>query len=795
MCSAHFFTGRCSSEKAGGRRKSAGVGCRLVHNLVDDDQESFMTLHDVLRSNKSDGDEQLERSEQALSVHLESRNTSHLSSEPGSMDPVAYTEITWHDWTEGKASISARISECLSHRDIPLHSVVYLALDNILLFDRYRRGMLFPEDKDLLLLLLGSERAALYCRKHSIGSEADESAFSEEHTVAVQSLSAAILEHILGFLPDESVATFSQVCKPWNHEIGKKSPNLWKLLLNRHDWPHPAKKSSEEEEVTETDPVDEFRGQFLEHYSVMRDLKGIKFALQEVCSNSTGSNKTRSLPHEKEVAFQKFYSRTSAPTLPNKCLAVRIWSSNRVLIAYEKDCTLRLFESRSGTTEEAICRELVCQSFDPFRNTTRVKIKLLALALDQKYISWTCRVDGDGRENYRHIVVFATREEYLIGASSHKSEVGRSSAVQMELHMLDIRAKLLTFLLENGHIWPHFLDFVQDGGNLSYIWVDLPKNGLCSCGRGRFLLDVHIFGIPGQRSTFLVMCSAASRDILWVHRNDRWGEEAAFTSWRPRELNRASECHFAISERFSPEIRLGKIDAAGTLQSYGTLEDSTLAWNELEHNSWTRRPFLEDRPCVITGDHVVVADMVSKQVTRSTSAIKTILTFYHRQRVGGEEELLHETLDLEQLHAVRMSCIRDQYLVLVCRRYQLLTPDPGIEQDGREPGGTGEHFFCRSVDCVVVHIASKRVLGCMSFADGDFDLIPTFAAGCHDTVAVDLSCRGVALSGSDVRSLNELQKPTGQEPSALLHSPKKKKNRKVKNGCKDRYTRGLSMTG
>ena len=104
---------------------------------------------------------------------------------------------------------------------------------------------------------------------------------------------------------------------------------------------------------------------------------------------------------------------------------------------------------------------------------------------------------------------------------------------------------------------------------------------------------------------------------------------------------------------------------------------------------------------------------------------------------------------------------------------------------------------CVSIDAVVVHIAARRAVGCVRLqkvVSADPLVCPLFAADCHDTVAVDLCCKGIAMSGSGVRSLTDSStgEPSGQED---MHRSKKKKNRKVKDGSKDRFTRGMTLKG
>jgi len=791
MCKTHFFRGKCAELSSRGRRKSGG--CRLVH--FDDDNVS---LHDMVSSTGCD--DELKRSEEALSGHVASRRLLSLFDDlhPGAMHAIFHVEVAVSSNTEDE-TISAQVSERLANQGIPLHSIVYLSLENVLIFDRYRQGTLFDRDRDLLHSVLGDEVATLYCRKQSIGEE-DESTYTEDHALAVQSLPAAVLEHILIFLPDEAVAVFSRVCKSWNQEIGK-TPNLWKQMLDRRDWPHPPTT-----QCASKISAGIFRDQFLEHYSVMRDLNAINVALQDVCDTS---GKARAV--QKEVAFQNFSSRSHAPTYPNECVGIKIWSPNRVLVAYDDDCTVRLFETtaKTGNTDEIQCREIVCQSFDPFSHTKRIDCCLQAMDLDQEFIGCLCScytVGTDGPPTYS--LALCTREDYLLGRSGHAADAIRSSESDTGFYTINIRKVVLKYLVDqvglgiiDGHPWPFLVNFLTDDGELDDVSVDV-SNSLCSFGLGRFLVEVSLWTESNDRSTrirLLAMISASTEEVVCAVSYD-WNPlaEGNIAASRQSHGFGTTTCQFALSTKGCPAIMVGSIDPDGSILCCELVEESIMVRNEIVKDSWEVQSEPGERLVLVAQDDVIAADVLMKRVDITVAERKSVISFYPRCR--GSRELCYETLFLEgNAEVIRMSCIRNKFLLLLCRKYYRLShQQTGNAQDNANERGTRQTQVggCRgSVDVVVVHIATRRVVGCVclqKLGSASDNVYPLFAADCHGTVAVDLGCRGIAVSGSDVRALADSSKTSGQE--GTQHSAKKNKNRKVKDS-KDRFTRGMSLRG
>lgn len=344
LCRSQFFGGKClsssSSTKGGGngnRRRSSSIGgcCHFVHY-----PKQVRTLHDALK----DGDGcELETTMACEQVWLAAASSSNPSSgevvanEEG-MDLLYYVGLeTENIMINNDKRPSESIAEALSKRGCGgIANIVYFVWDNRLLYDRYQQGLMVQE-RDLT-------------------SGVDQRRSADGDAVRVVSdLPASILEHVLLFLEDRAVASTSKVCKAWNQEIGRHSGYLWKNLLQRRSWPVPSLTTNDVGSSDSNPAVERsiFRHAFVSHYGAMRDTAAIQAGV--------GGILNRKPMDDREGCFRLFESVRGSPHHGNVSVAIKIWSPNRVLVAYQHDCALRLFDSveRSGNGGHRICRELV----------------------------------------------------------------------------------------------------------------------------------------------------------------------------------------------------------------------------------------------------------------------------------------------------------------------------------------------------------------------------------------------------------------------------------------------------
>jgi hypothetical protein len=237
--------------KQGGKK---GAGCRYVHY-----RKNHKTLGDILTKDQK---EMLEDAETALTVVT----MDDTEEESGGMEMMYYVSIklaeTYEKTDEENIPIGQLLPKALHDKSCSNASLVYVAYENELIFDRYQEGVLVQE----LGLVFGDVKRG---RSTSAISEASGvgDAFAD-----VESTPAAALEYILAFLPDTAIASMTRVCRAWQSEIGRSSSHLWRQLLHRRNWPHPIDLNIE-------NSCNETRNCFKMHYQVVRDVNAVKDAL------------------------------------------------------------------------------------------------------------------------------------------------------------------------------------------------------------------------------------------------------------------------------------------------------------------------------------------------------------------------------------------------------------------------------------------------------------------------------------------------------------------------------------
>jgi hypothetical protein len=323
LCRSSFLTGKCENKGKKG-------GCRYLHN-----NPRFKTLGAAL------GDSLDQKLLSLIEASLIDSQDQLLASNPGAMEMLYHTQISLP--TTGDEPLSKFVAERLAENETPVSSACYVALNGVLVFDRFRGGILLDE-REFFGVVVDVNTAAMDRRTSSVGSELS----GEYDTDDFLTLPSTILEHILLFLPDTAVAAAAQACKAWYHEIGQHSPNLWHQLLERRGWPIPQEKDDDDDGTINRQKC---RSSFMEHYMVLRDVRALSAATLAVVSRQT-------VP-EIEMAYQDYSRRKHAPQSSDDCVGIHQWSEKRVLVAYGEECSLRLFETtRSADNGELRCKEL-----------------------------------------------------------------------------------------------------------------------------------------------------------------------------------------------------------------------------------------------------------------------------------------------------------------------------------------------------------------------------------------------------------------------------------------------------
>jgi hypothetical protein len=388
------------------------------------------------------------------------------------------------------------------------------------------------------------------------------------------------------------------------------------------------------------------------------------------------------------------------------------------------------------------------------------------------------------------------------------------------------------------------IDFLSQGGMIGEVEV-LVSQTMAACGYGRFMVEVSIsipvFDDDGLSTMHLVdrklfLFSAGIGAIVWMGESNPLSQEL-----RPRQeemvvsyLRRSQQvggsrpaCSLAIGSGTSPAIMVAEITPSGNVQTAELLQASLLVRSEILEEGWEMwTPRDHHRPLLLTSTDVVAADTLVQMANGTVQQRRSIVSFYPRYPSVGQP--LYSTVMISgDIEVIRMACIRDQHVLLLCRRYVSrpgtqrggddYNADPLVEghghwfgdgngddgdneeaneEDEGEDADTGDEQSMRIV-AVIIHVPSRREISRMQLLQGVSTEVPHVTKDCHETIGVGLSWKGVVMTGSDVRSV------TGSPDAIMLEdrdalarfSKKKKKQKKQKTTKKDGFARGMSLRG
>ncbi len=759
-CRSQFFQDKCAEKK----------GCRYIHY-----NDPFKTIATIVKTTTD-----LQAAEAAA---VDALPIEWLETEPNAMELLHY--ICLDATSSATTSLSEDIYNQLSQNYIKMADLVYVVVNESLIYDRCREGVVLNE-REMLFAIQGPEE--LGKRRISVGSEGEVAGI-------LTKLPGSILEHTLTFLPDSAVTACCMVCKDWHNEIGKASPHLWRHLLERRRWPFPEGPDQSQEA---------FRKIFMEHYSAMRNVNAIKLGISALT--------TRKLHPEREMCYQDFSARKQAPSEPNACISVQVWSPNRILAAYSQDCSIRLFEAVPKNGDEKLCKELVCQWFNPHRRTKRRRCTLLSMVLDDECIGSLCHVSADGEDAEADILVVANREEFLLGESSAAFEKG-GHLEDLNLHVIDVGEATINYLLSTDtadHRLLQLMDFLQDGGEMSEVEI-LASRTMTSCGNGRFMVEVCI-SIPSEDDDEgdeerpmrlvdrkLVLFSASVGAIVWIGDSgdpladpQPRGLEATITELRwtlPGDYRPTS--NVLVASSFSSHLWLISVDPTGSVKHPVLLEGSLPMGTEIRTDGW--RMFAKpQRHILLTENYAIAVDLLQKHSEEGVFERKSVLSFYPLQQPAALGALFH-TLELHRIEILRMIILQDSHIGLICREYEDF-----IQVDMNE--GIRMSLLPQSACLILVHIPSRTEIyrtpvGCIESFREDMSDVPILSVYSSTTIGCALDWRGVSISGDDVRQikLSYLEAETSQ-----LNSAKKKKKKQggtAKGRRKDGFARGMSLRG
>ena len=411
------------------------------------------------------------------------------------------------------------LSSALSQNNWPISSITYVVMKDMLVFDRYRNGMVLSDTEQELLLCGGSKRRSISMgdhgdrrsrsgsmqedSEHFNGNNEDDSNHDTGgglvalenmyslHQHLVNHLPAQVLEFILSFLPVGATAILPQVCRAWNHEIGRSSPNLWRNLLKRYKWSC-AVKDLASAPVEQTAAM--YRDIFVSHYKARRDLQAIKLGMDQLLSRASNNpcpDVRGGSANNKDVAAFDFQDTIGTPIVGKTVL--QMWSDTRVLVGSGRDCTLHLYDiidNSSGAGKR--CKQSVRVKVAPFANTRKRPYELTMMQLDLDIVGClfaTCEEETPG------VWLVVLQKEELLCAGKGGNHVpclgdGVSDTFDLQKEVLACIAKsnddkVVAWLMEHN-LGPEALIDTED------VTVTVAADRLVACGDGNFLFEAYI---------------------------------------------------------------------------------------------------------------------------------------------------------------------------------------------------------------------------------------------------------------------------------------------------------------
>lgn len=707
-------------------------------------------------------------------------------------------------------------------------NVVYVSIQGILIYDANRGGILHSDATESYLLYGEAFDA-------DFGKPVEE--MDDGGKCLHEQLTHHILDEILSFLDDESAGVLPQVCRTWRDEVGTRSPQLWRMLLNRRNWLSTVNVGdATANEGVDTNDCELYKRAFISHYLAVRDVQAITNACTFLQSGNSAGGRNTKQKDGIEYAVQSFKATKSAPIFGNtddrgRC-TVKVWPSvknPRALAAYAGDCTLRLFEAVQGSSSaRMICRQIVCvRASPPSISRKRNNCELIAMDFDDDVVASLVNehnalaVDSTGDEVELIITPWITVipcEELV--CAGNEGILGEEC-----VHSFNVRSIIIDYILagsEDEQVTDlreevvRFLSVV-DGGTSEILINVRPQ--LVACGKGHYLFHASI-SIPGyslmpdsdhedfenffdfnreRASTFVFPSSV---DMLFVVSTQRGGSiihsrkmmegcNALFASSPFRhqldENEPAALCTYVVTHGLDV-LKLRRI----TLRRDGTLDSITL--REL--------PQVDRNVCVhVTPSHVLYGARQQDSVIRVFD-IKS-RTIWRTPIVGdvslwtprlGDFPLLNplvggvSLLNIQLIH-------RDYAIAISSRRSdEDEEDDEAFEFDGHWFGPDGTSF-----DVHVYHLPSRHCIHECTIPNLHLSLDTK-----DDVIAMNASTLGFVIAGASAREVARKAEDDerANEESLLSPNSKNPKGKKkrlasklAKKDKKDGFARGMSMRG
>ena len=783
-----------------------------MHNIIN----SSRIMNDVKHSKSVTGHvrKELQRSNDAEQEYYNqfgsassfSNSETFQVRDVGAMDMLYHIEIdvalpTSQDNETPQSKLPSEvISEMITKLQLYLASITYIVIDTVLVYDRYRNGLLFNTEQELIMALVHSNNVTEDIsddRRRRRGNSIVNNDDTPQTTLTIDPMSwnhipDTILVHVLSFLPDFTVAPMSRVCKQWYHEIQTNSI-LWRNMLDNRNWPHPCTTESANPLSRTSSRNISYREMFCQHYTVLRDMKALRYGLDVLLDTRNG------ITSSKEMAYRKFANTTKkhhSPTQPTTSIGVRNWSPNRTLVAYDRDCTVRLFETQpGGENGSTVCKEIICQKFDPYRMTKKRNCILQSFDLDDQCITCVGRVTGG--DTHAYILLVMSREDFLLGDTNATSagSCGYSEDIS-KITVIDIGEAIFHYLVSldddiDGSLMD-VADFLNMGNSIGGLTI-LPTSTIAACGNGRFMIDLELF-VPEELDEFdwddvvigehgrlidkrLYLFSSTVGAIVWSYEIDPYvpprSGERLVSSFRRQMADGYARpiCYFAMyetldyytyhRERIVNQILIGDIEPSGSVDSILHLT--------FEHCDMSIYPGwrVDSSLMVPSATDLIIANAMSLRQDQRSTQRKIVVSFCDLSQFTDKFAVMHKQsrgTDLEiagDLNLLRMCLLRDDYIAIVGYTFD---NDPSSSV----------------VTCIVVviHVPTRKEMFRTQLCNHEHVIFscrvadqygPLLTQDCQETVGMSMSWEGVVMAGRDVR---EVMASSGNATSLLKQKKK-----------------------
>ena len=754
-----------------------------------------------------------------------------------------------------RSTIHESLQRILKEYNIPsLTSVVYLTIQGVLIFDRYRGGLVVTEKGERFLLYgeaitLDTTRSSLdeSKKKKYYPSLDNNDEINDESMPIYERLTHTLLDEILAFSDDECVGILPRVCRSWYDEVG--SPSLWTMLLDRHGWPMSVNDhgdSGGSGSGGESGSDDDARGDdyflsgddilhhckklretFISHYSVSRDVRALSNACTYIVAGggTTGVGSSNSSNHKPGLESAMHIFKTTKGTTSNNLVEsqchVKIWSENgiknedgsaRSLVAYE-DCTLRLFEVVRGNSDQSganaiKCRQVACLRAAPhFISRKKDRCKLMGIDLDDAVVACLIR----GRDHDKPWMDHDNQWMTVISCDDIVC-AGNEGLLEDCVQSYDLQLLLLDYIYDE--LPPSLSEIFERDESVR---VSVGKK-LIACGRGNFLISAYV-------SAPLVVDGMDDDD---EHINIGVDNEDIFAFWRNHLIRghrlflfstrSGSIVKSLVLERERDNTTLfasrpfkhrSDTDGAEVLCTTVLISDPSISMPlsfiavEIRRDGtidFIHKAMIEEdkfapwctMSAALTSSHAVFS---TNPIPGPALHVQAVLPSRHDEIYNNLNNGIHSFDIGEPYGSVRsMFIIREHYVAVVVKEGDENNDELGGEWFGLNEAPTNDDA---SVLIIVYHIpSSNEICRCT---------LPSAAVSIDsigDTLAMNVSNLGFVITGEDARDVGRVSIPltdmaqTMASPSIKQPKGKKKRLASLASGRKkDGFARGMSLRG